>query len=521
MGTSLTQRIVRNTLFNLAGRFWAMFLGLLLAPFLVAKLGMAGYGLWSLVLLITNYLFTWDLGLGNALVRHVAHYYACQDYKGLNAVMSTGLLLYTALAVVAVTLTVVLRPVVFSIFRVPSQQWKEVGWILVAVVIAFSLGNILEVFRSLVTGLQHMHLTNLIIALRATLNILGAVASLQLGYGLKGLALNEILTVVLSTGLSAVIAFRVFPMLRLNPLLARWDTLKMLLNFGLKVQITSLGGLLSLQLNKLLISYFLSLNLLAAYELGFKMAYSPIVLLRLLVSAIMPATAELHAQDNWPDLQRLYHRGLKYVVTAVMPVMVLIVLNANLITLLWLGESGGEVGQVIRFLVLAYGLNLFTAMGTTMARGIGRPGYELRYTLVVRSLNLLLGILLIQSAGLTGLLMATLVAIVLGSLYFLVLWHRFLGTAWRALWQEVYARPVLASLVAAVPAYIAVYVTRFYLLSGRLFQAVPLAINATLFIVLYGLLLWRSGHWDANDLRLFWSLVPARWEALLTRSSRG
>jgi len=105
MPASLTKRIVRNTLFNLTGRFWAMFLGLLLTPFLAAKLGMANYARWSLVLIITNYLLTWDLGLGNALVRHVVHYYARRDHNGLNAVMSTALLLYVALATVAITLT--------------------------------------------------------------------------------------------------------------------------------------------------------------------------------------------------------------------------------------------------------------------------------------------------------------------------------------------------------------------------------------------------------------------------------
>lgn len=57
MPVSPTKRMVHNTLLNFAGRFRAMLLGLLLTPFLVAKLGVAGYAIWSLVLVITNYLF--------------------------------------------------------------------------------------------------------------------------------------------------------------------------------------------------------------------------------------------------------------------------------------------------------------------------------------------------------------------------------------------------------------------------------------------------------------------------------
>jgi len=507
MPASLTKRIVRNTLFNFTGRFWAMFLGLLLTPFLVAKLGMSGYALWSLVLVITNYLLTWDLGLGNALVRHVAHYYAQRDYNALNAVMSTALLLYVALATVAITLTVVLRPVVLSAFRVPPEQWEEVGWVLVTAVVAFALGNVLSVFRGLVTGLQQMHLTNLIITISATLNALGAVAFLQLGYGLKGLTLNEIITMTLTTGLSAVLAFRVFPMLRLNPLLARWETLKVLLSYGLKVQITALGSLINLQVNKLLIGYFLNLELLAAYELGFKLVYSLISLLRLLSSAVMPAAAELHAQYDHGRLQRLYRQGSKYLVLAIAPLGFLTIIYARSITAAWLGTPPPEVARVIQLLMLAYGFNLLTAMGTAMARGMGHPEFETRYAILVIVVNLSLGLVLMRLLSLDGLLVATLVAVVLGSVYFLVQWHRFLHQAWRMLWQKLYAPPLWACLLATIPSYLVGQGLLAYLPAGRLAHAAVGLGSGLIFASFYALFIWHSGYWDAQDRALYRAIL--------------
>jgi len=507
MPVSLTKRIIRNTLFNFTGRFWTMFLGLLLTPFLVAKLGMADYALWSLVLIITNYLLTWDLGLGNALVRHVAHYYARRDYNGLNAVMSTALLLYAALATVAITLTVALRPVVLSAFRVPPEQWEEAGWVLVTAAVAFALGNVLAIFQGLVTGLQQMHLTNLIIAFRATLNALGAVASLQLGYGLKGLALNEIITMILTTGLSAVLAFRVFPMLRLNPLLVRRETLKILLNFGLKVQITSLGALVSLQMNKLLIGYFLNLNLLAAYELGFKIVYSLTSLLRMLSSAVMPATAELHAQYDHGRLQRLYRQGAKYVMLAIAPLGFITILHVHSIATVWLGTPPLEVARVIQFLMLAYGFNLLTAMGTAMARGVGHPEFEARYAILVIVVNLSLGVVLMRLLDLDGLLIATLAAVVLGSVYFLVQWHRFLHQAWRTLWHKLYAPPLWACLLATVPSYLAGQGLLAYLPAGRPAHAAAGLGGGLVFASLYVLFIWRSGYWDAQDRALYRAIL--------------
>ena len=502
MPASLTKRIVRNTLFNFTGRFWAMFLGLLLTPFLVAKLGMADYALWSLVLIITNYLLTWDLGLGNALVRHIAHYHARRDYKGLNAVMSTALLLYAVLATVAITFTVVLRPVLLSAFRVPIEQWEEVGWILIVAVIAFALSNVWGVFRGLVTGLQQMHLTNLIITLQATLNALGAVAFLQLGYGLKGLVLNEIITMILTTVLSVVLAFRVFPMLRLNPLLVRRDTLKMLLGFGLKVQIIGLGALINLQMNKLLISYYLSLELLAVYELGFKIVYSLISLPRLLSSAVMPAAAELHAQYDHDRLQQLYRQSSKYLVLIIAPLGFFTIIHARSIAAVWLGTPPPEVARVIQFLMLAYGFNLLTAMGTAMARGVGHPEFETRYALFMIVGNLFLGLVLMPVLGLDGLLVATLLTVVVGSLYFLAQWHRFLHQTWQVLWHKLYASPLWACLLAAGPSYLAGQVLLARLPAGRLAHAATGLAGGLVFACIYVILAWRRGCWDAQDRAL-------------------
>lgn len=507
MPASLTKRIVRNTLFNFTGRFWAMFLGLLLTPFLVAKLGMAGYALWSLVLVITNYLLTWDLGLGNALIRHVAHYYARRDYNGLNSVMNTALLIYAALAMVAITLTVALRPVVLSAFRVPPEQWEEVGWVLVTAVVAFALGNMLSVFRGLVTALQRMHLTNLITSLHATLNALGTVAFLQLGHGLKGLALNEIITMALTASFSAVLAFRVFPMLRLNPFLARWETLKVLLGYGLKVQITALGALINLQMNKLLIGYFLNLELLAAYELGFKLVYSLISLPRLLSSAVMPAAAELHAQYDHSRLERLYRQGSKYLVLAIIPLGFITIIHAHSIAAAWLGTPPPEVACVIQFLMLAYGFNLLTAMGTAMARGVGHPEFETRYAILVIVVNLSLGIVLMRLLGLDGLLVSTLVSIVLGSSYFLAQWHRFLHQTWRTLWRKLYAPPLWACLLATVPSYLAGQALLAYLPAGRLAHVAAGVGGGLVFASLYVLFIWRSGYWDAEDRSLYRAIL--------------
>ena len=48
-------KIAKNTAFNFLGQGSAMFLALLVTPYLISKLGIIQYGVWVLLSVITNY----------------------------------------------------------------------------------------------------------------------------------------------------------------------------------------------------------------------------------------------------------------------------------------------------------------------------------------------------------------------------------------------------------------------------------------------------------------------------------
>jgi len=121
--------------------------------------------------------------------------------------------------------------------------------------------------------------------------------------------------------------------------------------------------------------------------------------------------------------------------------------------------------------------------------------------------NLFLSIVLMPMAGLDGLLVATLVAVILGSLYFMAQWHRFLHQTWRILWHKLYAPPLWACLLAAVPSYLAGQVLLTHLTAGRLAHAAAWLGGSLVFVGLYVLFVWRSGYWDAQDRALYRTIL--------------
>src|SRR5947209_3792233 len=76
-------------------------LGIVLMPFTVRHLGPSEYGLWMLVASLTYYFQLLDLGYGSGLVRHVAEADARGDVDGVNRILSTFVVVYAGIGVVA------------------------------------------------------------------------------------------------------------------------------------------------------------------------------------------------------------------------------------------------------------------------------------------------------------------------------------------------------------------------------------------------------------------------------------
>ncbi len=501
---ALSRKIIRNVLFNLIGRLWTMLVSLLLTPYIISKLGVQRFGLWSLTIVITSYFSLLDLGFGTSFVKYIAEYHTREDYKAINGVFNTGLAFHLALAIAIIASVLSLSDGILRLFKIPAELLPEAKFVLVIATVIFSLTNVLGVFQAVINGLQRMDVTNLIALGMSMPRILGTVLFLELGYGLKGLIVNEALVFTL-TALSLIFwAFKLLPQLKLGWGFYRRKDLYQLLNYGIKVQISRLADLASAQTGKLLVGYFLGVSPVAFYELGSKVVLTSKRLPRVLLSALLPAASEIDAKEDLASQHRLYTRGSKYLVLAAAPALSFIVAGAPLIMLTWMGRGYERSVLVIQLLAVGHLVHLLTGVGTTIAKGMGRPECETRYSILLLAMNTLLGIILIIKLGFWGVLIATSISLVLSSLYFMVDFHRLLGLPLGRFLKETYLQPAIACLVAGVPllAFNTLALQAFQL-QGRLVNLIALGVEALLFGGVYGGIILRVRYLDAYDRGIF------------------
>lgn len=514
MEQSFSEKIVKNTLFNAAGRFWSIAVGLLLTPYIISRVGLELYGVWAFAGVLTGYFGLLDLGVGASFVKYISGYYAKKDTESISRLVSTGGAFYLLLAALLIPLSMpVIRPLT-ALFPLPPAAVDEAVFVLRVGVAIFAFSGVSGAFQAVQTGLQRMDVTNAV-SIAASLPLIGGtVYALERGYGLRGLVLANAAVMLFTGALNAAAAYRLLPGLRVSPRLAGLRMFRTLFSFGFKLQFSRVADLVVFQADRLLITYFLGAGAVGLYQLGSTVAMSVRQLPLLLVSALLPAASDLDARSEHQKLGELYLRGTKYLALAGVPLVLFAIGSARLLMQAWMGPGYEGAALVAQILAAGYLANLLAGVGTSVGAATGRPEFQMRAAVISGVSNLLLCAALIPALGYAGAALAVSVSLVLGPLYFFHRLHGLLGVGDAEAARGLLAPPLAA---AAAPAALLLLADRWIMLRrpglGRPEAAALLAAEGLVFLAVYALLAGRAGCLDERDrelARLAAAALPGR-----------
>jgi len=502
------KKIIRNTIYNSAGFISLVLVNLLLTPYILKKLGSQLFAIWSLIFVVTVYLSFLDFGITSSFAKFIAEYNTKKDSFSVNSVINCGLLFFAGYTLFIVSLVFLFKDSIATILKIPYPLKNEFLFTLVWIAVIFAIFNGLRIFREVLFGLQRMDVLNIITVASTVFYAAGVFFFLQNNWGIKGLVISYAIQCTLMILGNLYFARKFLPTLKIGFTFIRKDIFRRLFGFGIKMQICSLAALVHLQMDKIILSYFLGLNFVTFYELGQKTATAVKMIPALLLSALVPAVSELEVISGHEKLKDLYRKGSKYISLVVFPLLFITLISAPQLIKLWVGEGYDLSVLTFQILTIEYSLNILTGMGTSIVRGIGKPEYEARYAVIVMVLHLILSITLVQVMGYRGILLSLLVSGVTGSLYFLITFHKFFEEKLGRFVKEVY----LKSLSSSILAFLVVLILSFYLrklvaLNTEWEYLAFLFFKLAVFVSVFLLLIVKSKYIDETDIQLFKSYI--------------
>jgi len=359
-----------NIIANYIGRAWTSILGLLLIPTYLKFLGIEAYGLVGFYMALSSVVGILDLGIGGTINRELARLAARDDFAvEQRDVVRTLEIIYWGLAVFA-------GGAVFLLASYIAHNWIKAenldpasilkGIQLMGIAIAFQFP--MSLYQGGLMGLQRQVFFNVILIVTGTLRGLGAILILWLvSPTIEAFLAWQVLASIVGSVAFFVALWcslpkhRQLPRFRGNILLGVWK-------YAAAISANAIVGIVLTQLDKVLLSKMLSLEMFGYYSLAATVGSAIWMIILPFNSAIFPRFVQLHEATQTEELRLFFHRASQFLSLALFPVCALIIFFSSEILTLWLNDPA-----VVRQCHLIVSLLVFG----TMLNGIASvPGYS-------------------------------------------------------------------------------------------------------------------------------------------------
>jgi O-antigen/teichoic acid export membrane protein len=366
--------LARSTVLNIVGSVIPPLVGLVTLPYIIRNLGIERFGVLSLVWVALTYFTLFDMGLARASARFTAEALGERRSEDIPAIVWTALVWQVGFGSVGGVLLAFVTPlVVESIIRIPPSlipetkvMFRILGLSIPVIICSLTLRRVLE-------AAQRFDLAN---AVRIPAQIglfLGPAVAVYFNYDFEGIAVFLLLSQTAAVaGYGAAVA-HALPVFRER---CRID-------FRLSRPLLSYGGWMTVYvmitpvlsyLDRFMIGALISVTAVAFYAVPFEMLMRANYVVPSSLGATLFPTFSSLGHRRRDEVERIYLRGLKYMLISMALLALILTLFAGDILRIWLGPEFAERSTLV-FQILALGFFL-TGLGwlpITYLQSMGRP----------------------------------------------------------------------------------------------------------------------------------------------------
>jgi len=442
--------IAYNGAFALLDKTYTAVSSVLLIPFIVHHVGLEIYGLWVVLTTIATYFGLCNCGIAFSYEKYIAQYNATGDGNSLRRYIATAFYGSLALGAAVFCLSLPGAPVAFRLF-LKNDSLLAYSSLFLLLMVSVSLSTVSTILAAIPRGMQRFDYAGVISMSGRTLYIAAVVFFCLKGAGLLSLVLAQYALILFTSVASFVVAKRFFKPLSLSPALFDWGMFKIMLAFGVKMQVSVCSVIITQSFDKLIMAHFLGVRFVAIYDIGSRLVVFLKDVPTFLYASLTPRTSELHAHNNRAGLQTMYTEGTKYLSVICLALIPLLSPVAREILSVWMHGAVDPLSTyVFRILLVSTMVNAITGLGTSIGVGIGKPGDIARSNMVMAVVNIVCSTSLFFTVGPKGIVWGTAAGLIASAIYYLALLNNSMRIGQRFFWLKMLLYPCVINALLTV-----------------------------------------------------------------------
>jgi O-antigen/teichoic acid export membrane protein len=406
----LDARLIRGVGFTYL-HYGTYFLSIfLLTPALVAHLGQTSYGIWAMFASVFGYFGLFQSGFNTSMLKFTAEYRATDQHDKVRRLLSTGLAACLASSVIILGGSAALLPQIASLLDVEPASAPEVrmAFMVMALnVVCVLFANLLGHF---IAGCQRVDIFKLGAAAGVAANLLLTLWALDRGWNLVGAAWMTLAGSVILLVFYAIYFRRTYWDLRPGPPAWHQDIVTDTGAYAARNFVLGAVSQIVYFTDSLVIGFFLGPASVTAYAIAYRLCFLSTYWVSAVSSSAFPKVTALYEHQDYPALQKYLLRLTQVSIGVMAPIAIFLMFGGKVFIDWWVGP-GNFVGW--RTFAIFVAMNFIHAYGSTpvmMLQAIGKNKRLVHADVANGILNLVISLVLVQSLGVLGVALGTLVA---------------------------------------------------------------------------------------------------------------
>lgn len=395
-----------NALHNIAGWLFPLVIFVFLTPYLIRRLGVEAFGLYTLSQAISGYMNILNFGFSDAITRDIANSYG-NDNSAVRESYWSGLLLFGTVAVIGCAILVVLAEPLSTTLLEISPNLRDPAAIIIKVTgFTFALQMLAELYRGIAVGAQRFDIPNVSRNARLILSAILMIVAVEFGYGIVGVALAGLIGLAIglvqnvvwmhnACQLQIFTEFTTFERVWAK-FISNWNFAKHI--FGSRIASLTSGRLLSL-----LLGGMTAVSSVGALEVVNRIFDTPAALISRVTGVLYPALSVLARNHEFQQVRTSVARACRMTLIVIVPVTVFLVATGDIIIHYWLGSEMAKITSIIIFPIgLSIIFNSTTNIYSIALMSVGQTDFILKFSLAQGLGTVALAIPLVYFFGLAG-----------------------------------------------------------------------------------------------------------------------
>lgn len=410
--SATAQRLVGSSVAGLAGVAVNLVASLFLLPFLISHLGDEWYGAWVLIGTILGYFIVLDVGLFSAAERYVSLHHARGDWPAVNAVLSTSVVVFSVVGLVALVLVSAATLLVPLFVAAPEVQ-ETVRWAMLICAVDLALFFPAGTLNGVVVARLRYDLAHFLQIGKIVLRTALIVYFISAGHGIVALAAITLATNTLERVAKLWLAVRLFPELSLSVRQFSWAQLREFVSYGIPSFIAEVADKIRFYVDTVVVGAMLSVSAVTLYNIAVRLVHHYIQVIAGSVGYLMPVFAAQVATGDHAALRRSLLFGTKIATAASLLVGGSVVAVGAPVIEVWIGEEYRVAAGPLAILVAGVAFELAQLPSTNLLFALGRQGFLARLGLIEAAANLAISLALVGPLGAIGVALGTTIPLVL------------------------------------------------------------------------------------------------------------